>query len=136
MRFASVKSLRAKLALRLAALYIAATAIAIGILIYQAYDTAESLNDRELSLRAADLARYVVAGCDGKAHLELPPALASSYQVPAIPTFSRFAAARILSSRHLHRGSAKSRQSGLWGLTTPVFSISRILVPMGASTTV
>jgi signal transduction histidine kinase len=80
MRLAPVKSLRAKLALRLAALYIAATAIAVGILIYQAYDTAVSLNDRELSLRAADLARYVAVGSDGKAHLELPPALAASYQ--------------------------------------------------------
>jgi len=80
MRLAPVKSLRAKLALRLAALYIAATAIAVGILIYQAYDTAVSLNDRELSLRAADLARYVVVGSDGKARLELPPALAASYQ--------------------------------------------------------
>jgi signal transduction histidine kinase len=80
MRFTPIKSLRAKLALRLAALYIVATAIAVGILIYQAYDTAESLNDRELSLRAADLARYVVVGSDGKAYLELPPALAASYQ--------------------------------------------------------
>jgi len=80
MRLAPVKSLRAKLALRLAALYIVATAIAVGILIYQAYDTAASLNDRELSLRASDLARYVVVGSDGKAHLELPPALAAGYQ--------------------------------------------------------
>jgi len=80
MRLAPVKSLRAKLALRLAALYIAATAIAVGILIYQAYDTAASLNDRELSLRASDLDRYVVVGSDGKAHLELPPALAAGYQ--------------------------------------------------------
>jgi two-component system, OmpR family, sensor histidine kinase TctE len=77
---ARVRSLQLTLALRLAALYIAATAIAVGILIYQAYDTAESLNDRELSLRAADLARYVVVDADGAARLELPAVLAASYQ--------------------------------------------------------
>jgi hypothetical protein len=31
-------------------------------------------------LRAADLARYVVVGTDGAPRLELPPALAASYQ--------------------------------------------------------
>ena len=75
-----VRSLQAKLAFRLAALYVAATVIAIGILIYQAYETAESLNDRELSSRAADLARYVTVNGAGAALLELPPALAASYQ--------------------------------------------------------
>jgi len=68
------------LALRLAALYVAATAIAVGILVYQAYETADTLNDRELSLRAADLARYVTIDSSGAARLELPPALATSYQ--------------------------------------------------------
>jgi hypothetical protein len=33
-----------------------ATAVAVGMLIYQAYQAAGSLNDRELSLRAAALA--------------------------------------------------------------------------------
>jgi signal transduction histidine kinase len=80
MKAISIRSLQAKLALRLAALYVAATAIAVGILIYQAYDTANTLNDRELSLRAADLARYVTVDSAGAAHLELPPELAASYQ--------------------------------------------------------
>ena len=75
-----LRSLQAKLALRLAALFVAATAIAVGILVYQAYDTASTLSDRELSLRAADLARYVVVDSVGAARLELPPALAASYQ--------------------------------------------------------
>src|ERR1700686_4450413 len=74
------RSLQAQLAIRLAALYVAATAIAVGILIYQAYLAAGSLNDRELSLRAADLARYVVVDSNGTARLELPPALAASYR--------------------------------------------------------
>src|SRR5882724_8483647 len=74
------RSLQAQLAIRLAALYVAATAIAVGILIYQAYEVAGSLNDRELSLRAADLARYVVVDPNGTARLDLPPALAASYE--------------------------------------------------------
>src|SRR5258707_11115586 len=80
MKTVRLRSLQARLALRLASLYVAATAIAVGILIYQAYETADSLNDRELSLRAADLARYVAVDSNGAARLELPPALAAGYQ--------------------------------------------------------
>ncbi|HKD29015.1 MAG TPA: sensor histidine kinase N-terminal domain-containing protein [Xanthobacteraceae bacterium] len=80
MKTARLRSLQAKLALRLAALYVAATAIAIAALIYQAYETADTLNDRELSLRAADLARHVTLDATGAARLELPPELAGRYQ--------------------------------------------------------
>jgi signal transduction histidine kinase len=80
MTAASLKSLRVQLALRLAAIYVVATAIAVGVLIYQAYDTADSLNDRELSLRAADLAGHVTVDPSGVARLEMPAALAASYQ--------------------------------------------------------
>lgn len=80
MKIVRLRSLQAKLALRLAALYVAATAIAVGILIYQAYETADTLNDRELSLRAADLARHVAVDPAGAARLELPPDLAERYQ--------------------------------------------------------
>src|SRR5437899_10647158 len=79
MKTVRLRSLQAKLALRLAALYVAATAIVVAALIYQAYETADTLNDRELSLRAADLARYVAAG-PGGARLDLPPELAARYQ--------------------------------------------------------
>src|SRR5499433_4229789 len=75
-----LRSLQAKLALRLAALYVAATAIAVAALMYQAYETADTLNDRELSLRAADLARHVMLDATGAARLELPPELAGHYQ--------------------------------------------------------
>ena len=37
-------------------------AFALGALLYQAYDTAGTLNDRDLNLRATDPARYVVLG--------------------------------------------------------------------------
>jgi signal transduction histidine kinase len=80
MKTLQLRSLQARLALRLAVLYVAATAIAVAALIYQAYDAADTLNDRELSLRAGDLARYVTTGASGAARLELPPKLAARYQ--------------------------------------------------------
>src|SRR5229473_6476544 len=80
MKTVRLRSLQAKLALRLAALYVAATAIAVAVLIYQAYETADTLNDRELSLRAADLARYVAFDSTGAVRLELPAELTARYQ--------------------------------------------------------
>jgi len=50
-------SLQMRLAVRLAALYVFATNLAIAALAYEAYDTAGTLNNRDLQLRAADLAR-------------------------------------------------------------------------------
>ena len=58
----STASLQFRLAARLAALYVGATAIAAAVLIYQAYGTATSLNDRELSQRADDLGGYCTVG--------------------------------------------------------------------------
>src|SRR5262249_22766490 len=75
----SPASLQFRLAARLAVLSVGATAIAAAVLIYQAYDTAASLNDRELSQRADDLARAVVRDGDGAAQLPLPQKLASAY---------------------------------------------------------
>src|SRR5262249_6069161 len=49
------------------------------ILIYQAYDTAETLGERDLNLRAADLARHAVTGPNGP-RLDLPPQLAAAYR--------------------------------------------------------
>jgi len=80
MKTVRLRSLQARLALRLAALYVAATAIAVAVLIYQAYETADTLNDRELSLRAADLARYVAVDSTGAVRLELPAELTARYQ--------------------------------------------------------
>jgi signal transduction histidine kinase len=80
MKTVRLRSLQARLALRLAAVYVVATAIAVGILVYQAYETADTLNDRELSLRAADLAHHVAAESGGTARLQLPPELAARYR--------------------------------------------------------
>src|SRR5262249_49783669 len=73
------RSLQLRLAVRLAILYVAAAAIAVGVLVYQAYETAGSLNDRELDLRAEDLARAIVTDSGGQARLDLPSQLAAAY---------------------------------------------------------
>jgi len=73
------RSLQMRLAMRLAALYILATAVAVVVLIYRAYDTAGTLNERELSARASDLARYVSVDPNGKAVLNLPASVAAAY---------------------------------------------------------
>src|SRR5499433_1860008 len=73
------RSLQLRLAVRLAILYVAAAAIAVGVLVYQAYETAGSLNDRELDLRAEDLARAIVTDSGGQARLDLPSKLAAAY---------------------------------------------------------
>jgi len=75
----AVRSLQTRLVLRLATLFIAGAAVLAGFLAWRAYDTANSLSDRELSLRAEDLARYVTA--DG--HLVLSTALQDAYADPA-----------------------------------------------------
>ena len=96
MRF---QSLQVRLAVRLAVLYAAATAVAAGILIYQAYDTAASLHDRELGLRADDLARAVSRDDTGLPQLKLPARLASGYATSSDDIFAvRDAGGRILAA--------------------------------------
>jgi two-component system, OmpR family, sensor histidine kinase TctE len=92
-----LQSLQVRLAVRLAILYIVATAIAAAVLIYQAYDTANSLSERELSLRAEDLARAVSRDDAGNAQLTLPPTLASAYATSEDDIFTvRDASGRLL----------------------------------------
>src|SRR6516225_1190344 len=77
------RSLQMRLAVRLVALYIIAMGVGGAILIYQAYDTAANLNDRDLNLRATDIARYVSLDPAGRPQLNLPPKLADAYQSAA-----------------------------------------------------
>ena len=72
-------SLQLRLAVRLAVLYVIGTGLAVAVLLFQAYSTAGSLNDRELSLRAEDLARAVIQDRSGKPYLDLPAPLAAAY---------------------------------------------------------
>jgi len=79
MKRGRAQSLQARLVVRLAIIYLLATAIAVGVLVYRAYETVDSLNDRELSLRASDLARSVSVDRSRTPHLDLPPSLAAAY---------------------------------------------------------
>lgn len=73
------RSLQTRLVLRLAALFVAGAVALAAFLVWRAYDTADSLSERELSQRADDLARYVTA--DGR--LVLPKPLQDAYADPA-----------------------------------------------------
>src|SRR5215831_11880373 len=78
-----LQSLQVRLALRVAALYTVAAVVVIVVLMSRAYDTARSLGDQELLLRAIDLARYVTAGENGLPRLEMPANLSAMYQPPS-----------------------------------------------------
>jgi hypothetical protein len=74
-----IRSLQLRLTLELTALFVVASAIALGGLIYNASVTADSLADRDLGLRAEDLAAHTVRGDDGTPRLDLPPGLMQAY---------------------------------------------------------
>ncbi|MBV8185909.1 MAG: sensor histidine kinase N-terminal domain-containing protein [Alphaproteobacteria bacterium] len=74
-----LRSLQLRLVVPLVALFVAGAAVMIGFIVWRAYDTADSLADRELSLRATDLANAISRQPDGSARLELPQALRDAY---------------------------------------------------------
>ena len=100
------RSLQLRLAVPLAALFILGSAAIVGVLVWRAYDTAGTLADRELSLRAADLAQYVAAAPDGTPRLALPAALREPTARRRTPTFSPSAPATVVSSPPCPRPSA------------------------------
>jgi signal transduction histidine kinase len=78
-----IRSLQLRLTLELAALFLLASFLAAGGLIYSASLTADSLGDRELGLRADDLASHVTPGDAGSPGLQLPPDLKLAYESAA-----------------------------------------------------
>lgn len=85
----SLRSLQLRLVVRLAVLFAAGSAAIVGILLWRAHETAGSLGDRELSLRAADLAKHVSIDPQGRAHLTLPAPLQEAYAAtPASDIFA------------------------------------------------
>jgi len=78
-----IRSLQLRLTIELAALFFLASCLAIAGLIYSASLTAGSLADRELALRAEDLAGHVSLDEAGKPRLELPPGLRQAYDTSA-----------------------------------------------------
>ncbi len=78
-----LRSLQLRIAWRVAALYIVATLVVIVVLMLRAYDTARSLSDRELILRATNLAKFVSTDADGVARIKLPSQLSATYDAPS-----------------------------------------------------
>jgi signal transduction histidine kinase len=76
---ARLRSLQLRLVVPLVALFVLGAAAMVAFITWRAYDTADSLGDRELSLRAADLASAVSRQPDGSAHLDLPASLRDAY---------------------------------------------------------
>src|SRR5439155_2118637 len=72
MKLPGVRSLQLRLALSLAAVYLAATAIAVVVLLYQAYSTADALSKEDLNRRARHLASLATADRSGAPRVELP----------------------------------------------------------------
>jgi len=70
-----LQSLQLRLAVRLGLVYFIAIAVAISFFINQAYNAAWSLSERQLGLRAGDLARYVFLDASGAPRLDLPPSV-------------------------------------------------------------
>src|SRR5215831_3686070 len=78
-----IKSLQLRLTVELGALFLTASCLAMGGLIYSASLTAGSVADRELELRAEDLAGYVSLDEGNKPRLDLPPGVQHAYSTAA-----------------------------------------------------
>src|ERR1700751_1224915 len=74
-----IKSLQLRLTVELGALFLAASCLAMGGLIYSASLTAGSVADRELLVRAEDLASDVSLDESNKPRLDLPPGVQRAY---------------------------------------------------------
>lgn len=80
MRRLKARSLQVQLALGLAAVYVAATAVVVGVLLYQAYSTADALSKEDLNRRARHLANLAIADGSGRPRVDLPEWLDALYR--------------------------------------------------------
>lgn len=80
MKLFGPRSLQLQLALSLAGVYLAATAIAVAALVYQAYSTADALSKEDLNRRAKHLAALATADGSGTARVDLPEWLDALYR--------------------------------------------------------
>lgn len=78
-----LRSLQLRLIAPLVALFVVGTAVIVGFVVWRAYDTADTLSDRELSLRAQDLAKHVTRRPDGTVRLDMPQELDEAYRATA-----------------------------------------------------
>src|SRR5216683_48834 len=77
------RSLQAQLVLRLAAVFLIATAAGVAALLRESTQTADALRRDELLQRAHELARLVVHAPDGAVRVALPAELDRLYHAPA-----------------------------------------------------
>jgi len=77
------RSLQLQLALRLGLLFLAATALAVGALLYETYEVGDEIAEQSLVERAHDLARAVASNGESDPVIDFPPALAAFYESPA-----------------------------------------------------
>ncbi len=78
-----LRSLQARLAARLAIVVLTATALVVGVILYQGYQAADELGNKQLFARANELAKLVASDLAGKPGMVLPPKLEQSYRAPA-----------------------------------------------------
>lgn len=77
-----LRSLQARLAVRLGAVMVIATALVVGVVLYEGSQAADELGNEQLLGRANELARHVSRDPAGMPVLDLPPDLRRLYQVP------------------------------------------------------
>jgi signal transduction histidine kinase len=106
---ARIRSLQLRLTLELTALFVVASAIALGGLAYNASLTAASLADRDLGLRAEDLAAHVGRGDAGTPRLDLPLGVMQAYTDASAVFAVRDKDGRLIAASIPEFGSASAR---------------------------
>src|SRR5690349_14483621 len=82
-----LRSLEARLALRLGLVLALTTGVVITVILYQGSQAADELTNEQLLSQTTALARAITTTDAGKAHLALSPALAARYRGSAAKEF-------------------------------------------------